>query len=43
MQDLHNMNSHPVFHYLLEKLGLTSISEGGLVVIPTDFVSNNKA
>jgi hypothetical protein len=43
MQDLHNLKSHPVFHYLLEKLRLTSISEVGLVAIPTDFVTNNKA
>ena len=44
MKDLHtNLKSHPVFHYLLEMLQLTSISAGDLVATPTDFVSNNKA
>jgi hypothetical protein len=43
MQDLHNLKSHPVFHYLLEKVWLTSISEGDPVATPTDFVSDNKA
>jgi hypothetical protein len=44
MKDLHtSLKSHPVFHYLLEMLQLTSISAGDLVATPTDFVSNNKA
>jgi hypothetical protein len=43
MQDLHKLKSHPVFHYLLEKLWHISISEEGLVAIPPDFVRDNKA